>query len=62
VETPAPVHACTDDNIGERMMQLHLFAGENYQDAAAPIVQERIARAGVRLAMILNEAVGSFPH
>ena len=60
VETPAPVHACTDDNnIGERMMHLHLFAGENYQDATAPIVQQRIAQAGVRLAMILNEAVGS---
>ena len=60
VETPAPVHACTDaNNIGERMLHLNLFAGENYQEAAAPIVEERIAQAGVRLAMILNEAVGS---
>ena len=60
VETPAPVHACTDaNNIGERMLHLNLFAGENYQEAAAPIVEERIAQAGVRLAMILNAAVGS---
>ena len=57
VETPTPVHACTDaNNIGERMMRLNLFAGQSYQDAAAPIVQERITQAGVRLAMILNEA------
>jgi hypothetical protein len=57
VETPAPVHSCTDaNNIGERMMRLNLFAGQNYQDEAAPVVQKRIAQAGVRLAMILNEA------
>jgi len=57
VETPTPVHACTDaNNIGERMMRLNLFAGQSYQDAAAPIVQQRITQAGVRLAMILNEA------
>jgi hypothetical protein len=57
VEVPATVHSCTDaNNIGERMMDLHLFAGQSYQEAAAPIVEERIAQAGVRLAMILNEA------
>jgi hypothetical protein len=56
VETPVPVHSCTDaDNIGERMMRLNLFAGQSYQEIAAPVVQERIAQAGVRLAMILNE-------
>jgi S1/P1 Nuclease len=59
VEAPAPVHACTDaNNIGERMLRLDLFAGENYQEAAAPIVEERIVQAGVRLAMILNDAAG----
>ncbi len=58
VEVPATVHSCTDaNNIGERMMHLNLVAGENYQKAAAPVVAEQIARAGVRLAMILNEAV-----
>jgi S1/P1 Nuclease len=60
VEVPATVHACTDaNNIGERMMGLHLFAGQSYQEAAAPIVEERITQAGVRLAMILNEAASS---
>ena len=63
VETPAPVHSCTDaNNIGERMMHLNLFAGQNYQEAAAPIVEKRIAQAGVRLAMILNEARSSSPN
>jgi nuclease S1 len=57
VEVPATVRACTDaNNIAERMMGLHLFAGLSYQEAAAPIVEERITQAGVRLAMILNEA------
>ncbi len=60
VETPTAVHSCADDNkIGERMLRLHVFAGESYQQAAAPIVEERIARAGVRLAMILNDAARS---
>jgi hypothetical protein len=60
VETPATVHSCTDaNNIGQRMLSLHLVAGESYQEAAAPVVEERIAQAGVRLALILNEAVGS---
>jgi hypothetical protein len=60
VETAAPVHSCADANhIGERMLHLHFFAGQNYQDAAGPVVEERIAQAGTRLAMILNEAIGS---
>lgn len=60
VETPATVHSCSDaDNIGQRMLHLNIFAGQNYQEAAAPVVEERIAQAGVRLAMILNEAAGS---
>jgi hypothetical protein len=60
VESPATVQSCADaDHIGERMLRLNLFAGENYQDAAAPIVEQRIAQAGVRLAMLLNDAVAS---
>lgn len=60
VETPATVHSCTDaNNIGERMLRLHLFAGEAYQQVAAPIVEERLAQAGLRLALILNDAAGS---
>jgi len=60
VETPATVHSCADaNNIGNRMLHLNLFAGQSYQEAAGPVVEQRIAQAGVRLAMILNEAAGS---
>jgi S1/P1 Nuclease len=56
-QTPTPVHSCTDDNsIGERMLHLHIFAGEHYQQIAAPIVEERLVQAGIRLALILNDA------
>jgi S1/P1 Nuclease len=57
VETPVAVRNCTDANhIGERMLALHVSAGDAYQSAAAPIVEERIAQAGVRLAVMLNDA------
>jgi S1/P1 Nuclease len=59
VETPVAVRSCTDaGNVGERLMRMHLFAGEAYQESAAPIAEMRLAQAGVRLAMILNEAAG----
>ena len=58
IEPPAPVHTCADDNnVGERMFNLHFAVGAIYQDAAAPVVEKRIAQAGVRLAMVLNEAL-----
>ena len=58
VETPVAVHACTDaNNIGERLMRLHLTADETYQQFAAPIVEQQLAEAGVRLALILNDTV-----
>jgi hypothetical protein len=58
VEPNVPVHSCGDDNkIGERLLQLHIAAGETYQDQAAPVAERRMAQAGVRLAMILNEAL-----
>jgi hypothetical protein len=61
VEAPVTVHSCNDANdIGERMLRLDLFAGQGYQDSAAPIIERRIAQAGVRLAMILNQAVAAF--
>jgi hypothetical protein len=58
--TPVPVHSCADaNNSGERVMHLGLYAGPAYQDTAAPVIQEQIALAGVRLAMILNDAAKS---
>jgi hypothetical protein len=57
IEQTTEVHSCADANhIGERMLRLHIFAGQSYQDAAGPVVQERLAQAGIRLAMILNDA------
>jgi hypothetical protein len=34
----------------------HITAGEAYQQQAAPLAEQRVAQAGIRLAMILNEA------
>ena len=59
-EVPSEVGNCADaDHVGERMMHLHLVAGQSYQDAAGPVVEERLAEAGTRLAMILNDAIGA---
>lgn len=56
VEPDVPVRSCADDNnIGERLLRQHIAAGDAYQQAAAPVVEERLEQAGVRLAMILNE-------
>ena len=62
VEKPTPVDACTDaDNVGNRMMELHVSAGAPYQAAAASVVEERLEQAGVRLAMMLNEVAKPAP-
>ncbi len=62
VETPVAVHSCADDNhIGERLLQMHLRAGQAYQDAAASVVERRLAQAGVRLAVILNDVAVPAP-
>ncbi len=55
MENPLTVHACTDANhVGARMLALQVSAGEAYQSDAALVIEERLAQAGVRLAMILN--------
>lgn len=57
-EPPVPVQTCADDNnVGERLFNLHFAVGAIYQEASAPVVEKRIAQAGVRLAMILNAAL-----
>jgi nuclease S1 len=59
VESPVAVHSCADDNnIGDRMLHLQVSIGEKYQQVTAPVVEQRIAQAGIRLALILNEAAG----
>ncbi len=60
MENPVTARSCTDaDHIGDRMLALHVYVAEPYQSKAAPIVQERLAQAGVRLSLILNEAVSA---
>jgi hypothetical protein len=57
VEPDVPANACTDDNnIGQRMLHKHLVIGAAYRDQAASVAEERLAQAGIRLAMILNDA------
>jgi nuclease S1 len=60
IEPPTPVHACTDDNnIGARLMSEHIAISEPYQEQAATIAELRVAQAGIRLALILNDATKS---
>jgi hypothetical protein len=62
IEPHVPIHSCSDDNnVGERLLRMHFFIGENYQELAAPIVEERVTQSGIRLAMILNDAAKSAP-
>jgi hypothetical protein len=60
IEPNVPVHSCSDDNnIGERLLKEHITLGEAYQGQAAPVVERRVEQAGVRLAMILNQAAST---
>jgi hypothetical protein len=62
LEPNVPVHRCTDDNnIALRLLHQHITANEAYQTEAARVVERRLAQAGVRLAMILNEAAKPTP-
>lgn len=55
IETPRPVDSCTDDDhISTRMLHLDESLGAEYQDAAAPVVREQLAKGGIRLAALLN--------
>jgi S1/P1 Nuclease len=55
-ETPQPVTTCADDNhISARMLKLDEHLTDSYQNMAVPIVRERLAQAGARLALLLNE-------
>jgi hypothetical protein len=56
VEKPEPVASCRDANhVGERMASLHEEVSEPYQAAAAAVIDEQLAKAGARLALVLNQ-------
>jgi hypothetical protein len=63
IEPAVPVHSCADaNNVGERLFNQHFSVGAIYQEAAVPVVEKRVAQAGIRLAMILNEAFKPAPN
>ena len=56
VEKPLPIRGCYEDNhVSTRMLNLHEQVSQKYVDAVAPTINEQIAKAGIRLAMILNQ-------
>ena len=56
VEAPQPLSACADDShIAARLLRLNEQLGQPYQDAAEPVVRQQIAKAGIRLASLLNQ-------
>lgn len=55
IEPPRSVGSCADDNhVALRMLRLNENLGAGYESVAAPVVQQQLAKAGVRLAALLN--------
>lgn len=55
IEPPRSINSCADDNhVALRMLSLRENLGEPYESAAAPVVREQLAKAGARLAALLN--------
>jgi hypothetical protein len=55
VEPPRPVESCADHDMGKRMYDLHEQIDQRYQRAASPVIRRQLARAGTRLAALLNQ-------
>ncbi|HXW56652.1 MAG TPA: S1/P1 nuclease [Candidatus Cybelea sp.] len=55
IEKPQEVNSCADDDhIAARMLKLHEQIGEDYEIAAETAVETQLAKAGARLAGLLN--------
>lgn len=55
IEAPVKMATCADDNnVGNRLFAFHEDIEQPYQDAAVPIIDEQLAKAGIRLAAVLN--------
>jgi hypothetical protein len=62
IEPDLKLKSCAENNhMGRRMFEKHLAIGEAYQNRAGEIVEISLAQAGVRLAMILNDAAKTSP-
>jgi hypothetical protein len=57
IEPNLKLKSCAENkHMGKRMFEKHLAVGEAYQNNAANVVEDGLWEAGVRLAMILNDA------
>ena len=55
IEKPQPIASCADDDhVSRRLLQLNEDLENDYQSVAAPVVEEQLAKAGLRLAALLN--------
>jgi hypothetical protein len=55
-ETPQPIKSCADANhVAKRMLNLDEHLAQPYLDFAAPVIRQRLAMAGARLAVLLNQ-------
>ena len=58
IEPDLKLKSCAENNhMGKRMFERRLVVGEVYQNNAAKAVEDGLWKAGIRLAMILNDAV-----
>ena len=56
VENPQAIKSCADDNhVAERILKLNERLEDPYQQMAAPVVRQQLAKGGARLAMLLNQ-------
>jgi hypothetical protein len=56
VEQPAGNHSCAEDNhISTRMLKLNEDIEQPYQRVALPVFEQQLAKAGARLALVLNQ-------
>lgn len=56
VEKPRDVATCSDDNrVGERMKALNEDIAAQYLESVTPMIKQQLAKAGTRLAMLLNQ-------
>jgi hypothetical protein len=57
IEPDLKLKSCAENNdMGKRMFEKHLAVGDAYQSNAAKAAETGLAEAGVRLAMLLNDA------